>query len=190
MKLPLKQAVAGFTLIEMLVIIAIIGIIAGMAAPNWLAWLTRQRVNSAQAEALTALREGQANAKREKRVWAACFRDDPVEKKVKWSVNPVPDPDNWDCSKAVNWKNILEENADQIGIDTANSNLVESPGGYYTVQYQYSGMVNGSKYVGDADKGKKITFVARNQASNSKRCIYLETILGALRADSNDECKK
>jgi type II secretory pathway pseudopilin PulG len=57
---------AGFTLLETLVIIIIIGVLFAIAAPGWLAFLSRQRVNAVRGDAVQALRTAQAEARRTK----------------------------------------------------------------------------------------------------------------------------
>ena len=59
-----RKSNSGFTLIEMLVTIIIIGVIAAIAAPNFLGLLNRNRVNQAQRQVEGALKEAQRQAMR------------------------------------------------------------------------------------------------------------------------------
>jgi prepilin-type N-terminal cleavage/methylation domain-containing protein len=52
----------GFTLIEVLVAIAVIGIFAAIAAPSFTAWLNNKKVDDVAAQLEGAIREAQAEA--------------------------------------------------------------------------------------------------------------------------------
>lgn len=174
----------GYTFVELLVIVVIVGILSAIAAPSWLAFLTRVRLNAAQAQTLSAMREAQAAAKREKRVWEACFWQNATEQKVQWSAHPVPASGGGICANA-QWQNLIESDADQIAIATsgiARSTLFNR-NNIYRVQFGHKGRVNGQL--------GKITFIAANQPNQnqgSKRCVVVSTLLGAIRTAGNNEC--
>ena len=55
---------SGFTLIEMITVVIIVGVIAAIAAPNFLGLLNRNRVNEAVRQVEGALKEAQKQALR------------------------------------------------------------------------------------------------------------------------------
>jgi type II secretory pathway pseudopilin PulG len=58
---------AGYTIIELLIIVLILGIFASIAAPSWQAFITRQRVRTVNDRVFQSLRLAQSEAKRTKR---------------------------------------------------------------------------------------------------------------------------
>jgi Tfp pilus assembly protein FimT len=184
MELGSEKSHQGYTFVEFVAIIVIIGILSAIAAPSWLGFLTAQRLNAAQAQALSIMREAQASAKREKRVWEACFRQNATEKKVQWSAHPVPASGGGMCANA-RWQNLIESDGDQIAIATSGTarSTLFNRNNIYRIQFGYKGRVNGQL--------GKITFIAANQTNQnrgSKRCVVVSTLLGAIRTAGNNEC--
>jgi prepilin-type N-terminal cleavage/methylation domain-containing protein len=60
--LPAKRLQNGFTLIEMLIVVLVVGILAAISAPSFSAWLNSKRVEHALVEVEAALQETQSEA--------------------------------------------------------------------------------------------------------------------------------
>ena len=57
---------AGFTILELLIIVIMLGILASIAAPGWLGFINRQRVRTVNDRVFQSLRLAQSEAKRTK----------------------------------------------------------------------------------------------------------------------------
>ncbi|MGA9381303.1 MAG: prepilin-type N-terminal cleavage/methylation domain-containing protein, partial [Phormidium sp.] len=156
----------GYTLLELLVIVIVIGMLAAIMTPSWFSLLNRLRLNAAQAETLSVMRQAQANARREKRIWQANFRD--MNGRVQWSLNA-----EGQSEANQTWNNLIGEDANKISI--LNSTL-KNQSGVYSVQFKPNYWVNGQL--------GRITFVSRgttNTDSAAKRCVFVSTLIGAMR---------
>ena len=65
----------GFTLLEILVVLALVGILGAIASPSWVGFSINQSLNSAQSRAFSNLRSAQSSAKRDQVDWQASFRN-------------------------------------------------------------------------------------------------------------------
>ena len=80
-----RKSDKGFTIIELMIIVLILGIFASIAAPSWLAFINRQRVRTVNDRVFQSLRLAQSEAKRTKRDITVTFNYDP-------NATPVVDP--------------------------------------------------------------------------------------------------
>lgn len=169
-------AEAGFTLLEVLVVLVLIGVLASIAAPVWLSFIDNQRLAQAQDGAFRALREGQAKGRQRKRVWEVCFRD--RNNQVEYSVHPRVGAGG--CDNA-SWQSLLAEasGAAGVAIDSANTTLARK-GEVYRMQFQDNGWSNGQL--------GRITFQLRGRNDARRSCTFVSTLLGALRVDQNNDC--
>ncbi|WP_413279977.1 type II secretion system protein [Floridanema evergladense] len=149
----------------------IVGILAAIMAPSLSYLLNLLRLNAAQAEALSTMRQAQANARREKRIWQASFRD--VNGRVQWSLSPEGQSEANQI-----WNNLTGEDATKITI--FNSTL-RNQRGVYSVQFKPNYWVNGQL--------GRITFVSRGTTNGASRCVFVSTLIGNLRTSSDRDCQ-
>jgi prepilin-type N-terminal cleavage/methylation domain-containing protein len=147
---------SGFTLIEMLVAIAIMGILMAIAAPAWNNFLANRNLTSAQEQFLQTIRQAQVQAIHTHQTWQASFQEH--NGMIQFAVYGLGD--------APTWQNSIPS----IHIDAGETTLPPSSSGYQ-VQFNRTGQVNGQL--------GRMTLVADN--SRSKRCIVVSTLLGLLR---------
>ncbi|MBD2771462.1 type II secretion system protein [Iningainema tapete] len=166
---------AGFSLIELLVVIIMVGVLAAIAVPSWLAFVNQQRLNSAKRQALTVLRDAQSNAQREKLRWQVCFKDDGNQ--VLYTAHRVPSDNN--CL-VTNWEPLIGEDSKAIKVLT--STMSTSPNGFYRMQFNYDGSVEK-----EGTQPWRITFSPRIN-SGSKTCATVETLLGSISTGQDNKC--
>jgi prepilin-type N-terminal cleavage/methylation domain-containing protein len=176
----------GFTLIEVLFVMAIVGILAAIAAPSWQAFANNQRLNSAQSRSLSALRLAQSNAKLTQTMWQATFRNMPTVSQYAIHLSPTSDTDK-EYWNALPWQNfdegvrIVEDTKDESR--TTFTKLTADPvPDVYRVQFKSQGNPNGLGEMG------RITFVTRS--GDRKKCVIISTLLGSMRQAESTECNQ
>ena len=68
-----SRSQSGFTLIEVLVVIIIIGVLSAIAAPGWLAFINNRRISTMRGQVADSLRKAQTDAKTTRTMRAVVF---------------------------------------------------------------------------------------------------------------------
>ncbi len=155
-----RSPTSGFTILEVITVVAMIGILSVLAAPGWLSFQTNRRLAAAQDEMYQALRLAQHEAKHRRVKWQVSFQN--VDGQGQWAIHSVNTPP----VDAV-W-NIFP---DGVEIDDDETTAREDDG-FYEVQFNSHGHVNGQL--------GRVTVKASN-GSRLRRCVFVSTLLGAMR---------
>ena len=155
-----NRSSSGFTLIEMIAVVLMMGILSAIAAPSWLAFINARYLNIAQDQVYQAMREAQSQAKKEKLTYHASFREQ--NNIVQWAIHPS----TIDASNA-KWNDLDAS----VKLDEAESTL-ELSNGVRRVPFDYMGTVR--------PPFGRITLFSKF-SGKAKRCVIVSTILGAMR---------
>jgi Tfp pilus assembly protein FimT len=171
----LKQSDRGYTIIELLVIVIMLGVLSAIAAPGWLGFINRQRVRTVNDRVFQSLRTAQSEAKRTKQ---------PVTIKFDKSVDPPtvtfdPPLATGGSTQTLNAGGEIKPRTIELTFnkpDATNPNIS-------SIVFDYQGKP-------PTDKIQfAVTVAPFGSASNTsaKQCAIVDTLIGGMRtAEGND----
>ncbi|MCC5634270.1 type II secretion system GspH family protein [Nostoc sp. CHAB 5844] len=190
---------AGFSMVEVVAVVLMIGILAVIAIPSWFSFINRQQVNKANDAVFAAIQEAQLQAKQKKLSYSVSFKIDNQIPKL--AVHP--DSTAASSLSSDQWQSISESSGIQsrqitfftnlTGKNAVNSNnpAVNTTTTYLnnpqTITFDYMGTLPNfvTPTTGEAP-GLKIVVAASN--GSTKRCVIVKTILGSILKGRDNEC--
>jgi prepilin-type N-terminal cleavage/methylation domain-containing protein len=101
----------GFSVVELIVTLAILGIAAAMALPNFSGWMTTYRVKSAARDAYSNFQLARVSAAKQNRPWAVVF-DPSVSPGRYYVCSEDGVNETWDGPSAMGGDDVLEKTVD------------------------------------------------------------------------------
>ncbi|NEQ25544.1 MAG: type II secretion system protein [Microcoleus sp. SIO2G3] len=154
----------SFTLVELIGVMALLGILMAIAAPSWNAFFQHRQLAAAQERTAQAIRNAQHQASLSRTRKAIAFRETPNG--VEWSVYPT-------SGSPTEWRSLSIE----VAIDASNTTLHQT-GNLYRLQFNEDGHVVGQL-------GRMTLTIPQTQL---RRCVFASTLLGAVRRAEGNAC--
>lgn len=153
-----KQA-AGFTLLELMIVLTIIGILCAIAAPGWNSFYATRQLNTAQDQIQGSIKQGQHLARVQRRPYR--FVIEQYGNIVRWGISTDP-------NMPIEWKSSFEN----ISIDTNQTTFrqIKDKNQWFMV-LDDDGTVTGQL--------GRVTLVS--QTVSEQRCVIMSTLLGETR---------
>ncbi|MBE9093584.1 Tfp pilus assembly protein FimT/FimU [Tychonema sp. LEGE 07203] len=173
---------AGFTFLEILIIVTILGIFSAIAAPSWLMFINNHRLKLSLDRAYWAMKLAQSNAKRDKTSWQASFKQvgESVQVAIhKSEISPAQVP-------ASEWKSLepqiqIHTNDTTLRLVDENTNQVRKNGTVWRAMFNYRGcpVYNQTDECGLTSlQAKGNLTLSHPNLKNGDRCVIISTLLG------------
>ena len=150
----------GFTLVELLVVVFIVGTLAAAIAPSWIGFVEGRRLTSERDELYSGIREAQSKAQIQSVAWQFSLRE--RNGFIEWATHP---------------KSVPSDEAQWTALSSSSLTIHEETtfaisGDIYYVQFDNDGNVH--------YRLGRVTLSSR-RVPVLKRCVIVSTIIGAMR---------
>lgn len=169
----LSNSSSGFTLLELLMVVIMIGVLAVIGGAGFLGWMSRMRVSAARNDVASVMRNAQSRAKQQKAPWQASFRNN--SQRVEWAIHPAnSDPSTW---TTIDEKDVI--------VDESNTDFDSgTPANAWRVVFDDKGNLD------DNVTGTEQKITLSSSSGNYKRCVVLKTLLGSLYSGNDQDCSE
>jgi prepilin-type N-terminal cleavage/methylation domain-containing protein len=170
----------GFTLTEVLIVIIIAGVLAGIAAPSWLTFVDRQRLTTLRGELVQTIKEAQAKALRTKSTQSVVIV-------AATTADPLP--------KVYIEQGGVRGAAKVLGSESNKKFVMQTIGQTQVLSFGYNGTVQapssklGTLVTENNNKESLLMYRFKPRASsNLAACVVVDTIIGAVREATDEKC--
>ncbi|QYO62845.1 Tfp pilus assembly protein FimT/FimU [Leptolyngbya sp. 7M] len=183
-KLAPYRSTAGFTLVEMIVVIMLAVILALIAAPGWLSFANSRRAEAGREQIFQLLRQAQTQAIRSRQNQVVNFIAPPDQlPAVKIAEDIVQPIDGQDPNS--------QGNANLLKLEvSSNAKVGCAPDAVGCVVFNDRGNIAiEANDLGENGIVISVSSPADNTNINSRRCVIVKTLLGAMATSSGEDCK-
>jgi prepilin-type N-terminal cleavage/methylation domain-containing protein len=161
----------GFTLIEILIVIMMVGILTAIAAPSWLSFVTNNRMSASQSRVFSTLKDAQSTAKRGSTTATFVIGNDPTNGAY--------------IRSGTSQYQYLEQGVRVLSVTKATApTTVPLP---LTIEFNSQGLPSKVNTATFTDYPLKIT-IGVNNSAGLNRCTSITTILGSVKSGSGSAC--
>ncbi len=170
---------AGFSLVELTIVVLIIGVLSAIAAPGWNAFISRQRTRTVNSLVLQALQKAQSQAKLNK-----------VDVLV--TFTPTGDPPTVipevqigrNLQQKLNANGEIKTGMLKLVSGVCNSDCTAATG------FENNNTNITFNYLGAVDNEDDLPFAVTVSTPDDrlKRCVIVQTLLGGMRMAEGDDC--
>jgi len=168
-----RKSDGGFTIIELIVIVLVLGLLSAIAAPSWLAFINRQRVRTVNDRVFQSLRLAQSEAKRTKRDITITFDT---------TVDPPTVTFNPPLATGGSTQTLDGGGEIKPGTITFAFNKPASNPNTSSLVFNYQGNPSTTPFV------VTVAPVDAKPNSSARQCARVETLIGGMRTAEGTEC--